>query len=247
MDMVEKIWCLFMVLCRCQEVDCEEFNYWVWCCSDMEDMKKGFSFVMVWFCSSFVGFEGFQLDVFWEFLLRIFIGYMFEDIWRKVEEVVNEVKWQVMLELQKVVLDVECKVYEFIIMECVKMEWVLVEVKWQVFEDVLMVVNQQEDFSESCWNCGWKVSEMCSGCNVVCYCGFFCQYWDWEKYYYVCGYSLQGFVVVVVDLVFGLFEVVYGLGFFFFVGVVSFSEVGFVGFFCFGFFSLFGLLDVVFC
>lgn len=72
-----------------------------------------------------------------------------------------------MIELQKVVFEVEWKVYDMIMIEWVKMECMVVEVKCQVVEDVLVVINQQEDLSESCWNCGCKVSEICSGCNIV--------------------------------------------------------------------------------
>nr|XP_009939274.1 PREDICTED: protein CBFA2T2 [Opisthocomus hoazin] len=34
---------------------------------------------------------------------------------------------------------------------------------------------------ESCWNCGRKASETCSGCNIARYCGSFCQHKDWER------------------------------------------------------------------
>ncbi|KAG7258798.1 hypothetical protein CRUP_001182 [Coryphaenoides rupestris] len=44
----------------------------------------------------------------------------------------------------------------------------------------------------SCWNCGRKASETCSGCNTARYCGSFCQHKDWEKHHHVCGKGLQG-------------------------------------------------------
>ncbi|KAG9337755.1 hypothetical protein JZ751_028252 [Albula glossodonta] len=44
----------------------------------------------------------------------------------------------------------------------------------------------------SCWNCGRKASETCSGCNAARYCGAFCQHKDWEKHHHVCGQTLQG-------------------------------------------------------
>lgn len=40
---------------------------------------------------------------------------------------------------------------------------------------------------QSCWNCGRKASETCSGCNVARYCGSFCQHKDWENHHLVCG------------------------------------------------------------
>ncbi|CAG5891814.1 unnamed protein product [Menidia menidia] len=43
----------------------------------------------------------------------------------------------------------------------------------------------------SCWNCGRKASETCSGCNTARYCGSFCQHKDWEKHHHVCGQTLQ--------------------------------------------------------
>ncbi|KAG7233052.1 hypothetical protein INR49_003117 [Caranx melampygus] len=68
----------------------------------------------------------------------------------------------------------------------------LAEAKRQASEDALTVINQQEDSSESCWNCGRKASETCSGCNTARYCGSFCQHKDWEKHHHVCGQGLQG-------------------------------------------------------
>lgn len=104
----------------------------------------------------------------------------------------NEVKRQAMSELQKAVSDAERKAHEMISAERSKMERALAEAKRQASEDALTVINQQEDSSESCWNCGRKASETCSGCNTARYCGSFCQHKDWEKHHHVCGQGLQG-------------------------------------------------------
>lgn len=45
---------------------------------------------------------------------------------------------------------------------------------------------------QSCWNCGRKASETCSGCNIARYCGSFCQHKDWERHHRICGQSLHG-------------------------------------------------------
>ncbi|NWU71611.1 MTG16 protein, partial [Pterocles burchelli] len=127
-----------------------------------------------------------------EFAPRPLSGYMPEEIWRKAEEAVNEVKRQAMSELQKAVSDAERKAHELITTERAKMERALAEAKRQASEDALTVINQQEDSSESCWNCGRKASETCSGCNTARYCGSFCQHKDWEKHHHVCGQTLQG-------------------------------------------------------
>ncbi|NWH40189.1 MTG16 protein, partial [Chloropsis hardwickii] len=108
------------------------------------------------------------------------------------QEAVNEVKRQAMSELQKAVSDAERKAHELITTERAKMERALAEAKRQASEDALTVINQQEDSSESCWNCGRKASETCSGCNTARYCGSFCQHKDWEKHHHVCGQTLQG-------------------------------------------------------
>lgn len=115
------------------------------------------------------------------------------------EEAVNEVKRQAMSELQKAVSDAERKAHELITTERAKMERALAEAKRQASEDALTVINQQEDSSESCWNCGRKASETCSGCNAARYCGSFCQHKDWEKHHHVCGQSLQGPAAAVAD------------------------------------------------
>ena len=44
---------------------------------------------------------------------------------------------------------------------------------------------------QSCWNCGRKASETCSGCNVARYCGAFCQHKDWENHHRVCGQNAR--------------------------------------------------------
>uniref|UniRef100_A0A8C2DQI4 CBFA2/RUNX1 partner transcriptional co-repressor 3 n=1 Tax=Cyprinus carpio TaxID=7962 RepID=A0A8C2DQI4_CYPCA len=174
MDMVEKTRRSLTVLRRCQEADREEMNHWIRRYSDVEDMKKGGSST--------------QRD----FLHRPPSGYLPEEIWWKAEEAVNEVKRQAMSELQKAVSDAERKAHEMISAERSKMERALAEAKRQASEDALTVINQQEDSSESCWNCGRKASETCSGCNTARYCGSFCQHKDWEKHHHVCGQGLPG-------------------------------------------------------
>ncbi|XP_062405582.1 protein CBFA2T3 isoform X4 [Sardina pilchardus] len=189
MDMVEKTRRSLTVLRRCQEADREEMNHWIRRYSDVEDMKK---------------------EIHRDFLHRPPSGYLPEEIWRKAgptsipispalkqlqnkqEEAVNEVKRQAMSELQKAVSDAERKAHEMISAERSKMERALADAKRQASEDALTVINQQEDSSESCWNCGRKASETCSGCNTARYCGSFCQHKDWEKHHHVCGQGLQG-------------------------------------------------------
>ncbi|XP_058849726.1 protein CBFA2T3-like isoform X5 [Acipenser ruthenus] len=208
MDMVEKTRRSLTVLRRCQEADREEMNHWIRRYSDAEDMKKvvssgqrphpppaphnsSSSSVSNTNTSSNIS-EAQPLEIHRDFLHRPPSGYMPEEIWRKAEEAVNEVKRQAMSELQKAVSDAERKAHEMISAERSKMERALAEAKRQASEDALTVINQQEDSSESCWNCGRKASETCSGCNTARYCGSFCQHKDWEKHHHVCGQGLQG-------------------------------------------------------
>ncbi|XP_021526696.2 protein CBFA2T3 isoform X4 [Aotus nancymaae] len=229
MDMVEKTRCSLTVLRRCQEADREELNHWVRRYSDAEDVKKVPTPATARPRSSSAGPEGSQLDIPREFLPRTLTGYMPEDIWRKAEEAVNEVKRQAMSELQKAVSDAERKAHELITTERAKMERALAEAKRQASEDALTVVNQQEDSSESCWNCGRKASETCSGCNAARYCGSFCQHRDWEKHHHVCGQSLQGPAAAVADPVPGPPDVANGLGPSLPMGAASPSEAGSAG------------------
>ncbi|KAK3085902.1 hypothetical protein FSP39_010261 [Pinctada imbricata] len=111
------------------------------------------------------------------------------DVRRRAEEAVQEVKRQAMLELQKAVSAAEHKATEMISTERVKMERTVMEARKQAREEILAQVNRQEESSESCWNCGRKASETCSGCNVARYCGSFCQHKDWENHHHVCGKS----------------------------------------------------------
>lgn len=42
---------------------------------------------------------------------------------------------------------------------------------------------------QTCWNCGRKATETCSGCSIACYCGPFCQHRDWVSHQLVCRRS----------------------------------------------------------
>ncbi|XP_054587830.2 protein CBFA2T3 isoform X3 [Nothobranchius furzeri] len=211
MDMVEKTRRSLTVLRRCQEADREEMNHWIRRYSDVEEMKKASSSesLPIGTPPAAERQTGRQTEIHRDFLHRPPSGYLPEEIWRKAgttsiplspalkhlqnkqEEAVNEVKRQAMSELQKAVSDAERKAHEMISAERSKMERALAEAKRQASEDALTVINQQEDSSESCWNCGRKASETCSGCNTARYCGSFCQHKDWEKHHHVCGQGLQ--------------------------------------------------------
>ncbi|XP_078253330.1 protein CBFA2T1 isoform X5 [Rhinoraja longicauda] len=199
MDMVEKTRRSLTVLRRCQEADREELNYWIRRYSDAEDIKKGSGTSSHSRQQSPVNAEPAQLgnnchltttDSHREFLHRP-SGHLPEEIWKKAEEAVNEVKRQAMSELQKAVSEAERKAHDMIATERAKMERTVADAKRQAAEDALTIINQQEDSSESCWNCGRKASETCSGCNTARYCGSFCQHKDWEKHHHVCGQTLQ--------------------------------------------------------
>lgn len=111
------------------------------------------------------------------------------DVRRRAEEAVNEVKRQAMLELQKAVKAAEMKANDLVTSERMKMERAITDARKQAHDEVLSKINHQEESSESCWNCGRKASETCSGCNVARYCGSFCQHKDWENHHLVCGKS----------------------------------------------------------
>uniref|UniRef100_A0A674NM10 RUNX1 partner transcriptional co-repressor 1 n=1 Tax=Takifugu rubripes TaxID=31033 RepID=A0A674NM10_TAKRU len=204
MDMVEKTRRSLTVLRRCQEADREELNYWIRRYSDAEELKKGAASGQSRQQSPAVQ-ENSASEIHREMLPRPVSGYVPEEIWKKAgaagltssvstlfpEEAVNEVKRQAMSELQKAVSEAERKAHEMISSERAKMERTVAEAKRQAAEDALIIINQQEDSSESCWNCGRKASETCSGCNTARYCGSFCQHKDWEKHHHVCGQTLQ--------------------------------------------------------
>lgn len=71
------------------------------------------------------------------------------------------------------------------------MERLICEVRRQAAEEAVLTLSKQEDSSESCWNCGRKAAETCSGCNVARYCGSFCQHKDWENHHRVCGQGIS--------------------------------------------------------
>ncbi|KDR18443.1 Protein CBFA2T1 [Zootermopsis nevadensis] len=126
------------------------------------------------------------------------------EVKRRAEEAVNEVKRQAVAELQRAVAAAESKACELVATERAKMEKLLLEARKQAAEEALaavVVANQQQQQAESseatnslpapsqqntCWNCGRKANETCSGCNMARYCGAFCQHKDWENHHQVC-------------------------------------------------------------
>uniref|UniRef100_A0A3Q3LEN7 CBFA2/RUNX1 partner transcriptional co-repressor 2 n=1 Tax=Mastacembelus armatus TaxID=205130 RepID=A0A3Q3LEN7_9TELE len=186
-DMVEKTRRSVSVLRRCQESDREELNYWRRRSSEQEDLRKGSSAPFSKTHSPHSAESDSQRD----FAPRPGSAYVKDEIWRKAEEAVNEVKRQAMDEVQKAVAEAEQKAFEMIAAERAKMEKTLAEAKRKAQEDAIMVINEQEDSSECCWNCGRKASETCSGCNAARYCGSFCQHKDWERHHLICSPGLQ--------------------------------------------------------
>ncbi|XP_072540898.1 protein CBFA2T2 isoform X3 [Salminus brasiliensis] len=194
-DMVEKTRRSVSVLRRCQESDREELNYWRRRSSQQDGARKcttAPASVPFSKTHSPLSAEGVSAaDPQRELSLRAAPGYVPDEIWRKAEEAVNEVKRQAMDEVQKAVAEAEQKAFEMIAAERAKMEKTLAEAKRKATEDAIQVINEQEDSSECCWNCGRKASETCSGCNAARYCGSFCQHKDWERHHLICSPGLQ--------------------------------------------------------
>ncbi|KAF3856589.1 hypothetical protein F7725_017312 [Dissostichus mawsoni] len=219
-DMVEKTRRSVSVLRRCQESDREELNYWRRRSSEQEDPRKGGSastpFSKTQPPLSRVRLRDPELadspehhlgpqpgsPPAWaraqedcksqrDFAPRPGSAYVTDEIWRKAEEAVNEVKRQAMDEVQKAVAEAEQKAFEMISSERAKMEKTLSDAKKKAKADAILVINEQEDSSECCWNCGRKASETCSGCNAARYCGSFCQHKDWERHHLICSPGLQ--------------------------------------------------------
>ncbi|KAF5281833.1 hypothetical protein FQA39_LY05047 [Lamprigera yunnana] len=120
------------------------------------------------------------------------------EVRRRAEEAVNDVKRQAVVELQKAVAAAETKASELVATERAKMEKLLSESRKHTEENqpVESVENSTSpphtipsasSQQSSCWNCGRKAHETCSGCNVARYCGPFCQHKDWENHHQVCA------------------------------------------------------------
>ncbi|XP_071616306.1 protein CBFA2T2 isoform X4 [Heliangelus exortis] len=192
MEMVEKTRRSMAVLRRCQEADREELNFWKRRCSEAaEPRKAGGGAELLSRQHSPGSSDSIGSDSLREFSGRSGTGYVTEEIWKKAEAV-NEVKRQAMSEVQKAVAEAEQKAFEMIASERARMEQTIADAKRQATEDAFLVINEQEESTESCWNCGRKASETCSGCNIARYCGSFCQHKDWERHHRICGQSLHG-------------------------------------------------------
>ncbi|XP_068063557.1 protein CBFA2T2 isoform X2 [Anomalospiza imberbis] len=191
MEMVEKTRRSMAVLRRCQEADREELNYWKRRCSETAEPRKAGAELLSRQHSP-ASADSAGSDSLREFSSRSGTGYVTEEIWKKAEEAVNEVKRQAMSEVQKAVAEAEQKAFEMIASERARMEQTIADAKRQATEDAFLVINEQEESTESCWNCGRKASETCSGCNIARYCGSFCQHKDWERHHRICGQGLHG-------------------------------------------------------
>uniref|UniRef100_A0A8C5QZR2 CBFA2/RUNX1 partner transcriptional co-repressor 2 n=1 Tax=Leptobrachium leishanense TaxID=445787 RepID=A0A8C5QZR2_9ANUR len=189
MEMVEKTKRSMAVLRRCQEVDRDELNYLRRRCNESSELRKGSGHISRQLSptSTDSGSSDSQRD----FGSRTGAGYVTDEIWRKAEEAVNEVKRQAMSEVQKAVSEAEQKAFEMIASERARMEQTIADTKRRATADAFLVVNEQEESTESCWNCGRKASETCSGCNIARYCGSFCQHKDWEKHHRICGQNVH--------------------------------------------------------
>ncbi|NP_001079944.1 uncharacterized protein LOC379635 [Xenopus laevis] len=189
MEMVEKTRRSMAVLRRCQEVDRDELNYWKRRFNESNEIRKGSEHLSRQHSPSST--DSGASDSTRDFGSRTGAGYVTDEIWRKAEEAVNEVKRQAMSEVQKAVSEAEQKAFEMIASERARMEQTIADAKRRATEDAFSVVSEQEESTESCWNCGRKASETCSGCNIARYCGSFCQHKDWEKHHRICGQSIH--------------------------------------------------------
>ncbi|XP_046842209.1 protein CBFA2T1-like isoform X2 [Xenia sp. Carnegie-2017] len=113
------------------------------------------------------------------------------EVKRRAEEAVNDVKRQAVVELQKAVRAAEEKANEAVGQTQNKVDKAVMEARRQAIEETLTMMNRQSESSESCWNCGRKANETCSGCNLARYCGSFCQLKDWDNHHDVCGQQLN--------------------------------------------------------
>ncbi|KAB0804766.1 hypothetical protein PPYR_01736 [Photinus pyralis] len=120
------------------------------------------------------------------------------EVRRRAEEAVNDVKRQAVVELQKAVAAAETKATELVASERAKMEKLLLETRKQTDENQTtepvenstsppQTTPSATSQQSSCWNCGRKAHETCSGCNVARYCGPFCQHKDWETHHQACS------------------------------------------------------------
>lgn len=191
MEMVEKTRRSMAVLRRCQESDREELNYWKRRFNENTELRKTGT-ELVSRQHSPGSTDSLSNDSQREFTSRPATGYVPVEFWKKTEEAVNKVKIQAMSEVQKAVAEAEQKAFEVIATERARMEQTIADVKRQAAEDAFLVINEQEESTENCWNCGRKASETCSGCNIARYCGSFCQHKDWERHHRLCGQSLHG-------------------------------------------------------
>ncbi|XP_025058220.1 protein CBFA2T2 isoform X9 [Alligator sinensis] len=147
MEMVEKTRRSMAVLRRCQEADREELNYWKRRYSETADTRKGGS-ELISRQHSPGSSDSISSDSLREFSSRSGTGYVTEEIWKKAEEAVNEVKRQAMSEVQKAVAEAEQKAFEMIASERARMEQTIADAKRQATEDAFLVINEQEESTE---------------------------------------------------------------------------------------------------
>ncbi|KFR15739.1 Protein CBFA2T2, partial [Opisthocomus hoazin] len=166
MEMVEKTRRSMAVLRRCQEADREELNYWKRRCSETAEARKAGGELLSRQHSPGSS-DSLGSDSLREFSSRSGTGYVTEEIWKKAGELRGEFLHRRVPSTSGLLL-------------------VLISLHKRKSSS-LVSAEQKPDGSpaslvlQSCWNCGRKASETCSGCNIARYCGSFCQHKDWER------------------------------------------------------------------
>ncbi|XP_031637753.1 protein CBFA2T2 isoform X2 [Contarinia nasturtii] len=111
---------------------------------------------------------------------------------RNAEEAVNQVKRQAVIEIQRAVAAAETRAIEAMAQERIKLEKMFADYhKSATEESAERLTPPSIGTQNTCWNCGRKANETCSGCNLARYCGSFCQHKDWEQHHQVCGTTVR--------------------------------------------------------
>ncbi|XP_055313911.1 protein CBFA2T2 isoform X2 [Sitodiplosis mosellana] len=111
---------------------------------------------------------------------------------RNAEDAVNQVKRQAVMEIQRAVAAAETRAIEMMAQERIKLEKMFADYHKSATEEVAERLTPPSIGTQNtCWNCGRKANETCSGCNLARYCGSFCQHKDWEQHHQVCGTTVR--------------------------------------------------------
>lgn len=114
-----------------------------------------------------------------------------QQVQQRISEAVEKVRHQCAEEKKQILMEGSRQLQETVATVRSEMEGNIAKAQSTAVQEALKEANIQLNSKESCWNCGRRATETCSGCNKARYCGTFCQHKDWGSHMHQCTSGMQ--------------------------------------------------------